>query len=155
MRREAADACPTETALLPAPFWCTSRGTGPLRLALTGATRSGSAGVGSLSRDPLVRLRCIQVESIGTTINFRPAAITNRDIAASALLIASGLALGGGPGCVGAAAGQPQSANPHRRRHRAAARTNYFFAFSASASRANRSAFSRSRFSSKAFCAFS
>jgi hypothetical protein len=27
------------------------------------------------------------VESIGTTINFRPAAVTNRDIAASALLI--------------------------------------------------------------------
>jgi hypothetical protein len=33
------------------------------------------------------------VESIGTKINFRPAAITNRDIAASALLIASRLAL--------------------------------------------------------------
>jgi hypothetical protein len=56
-----------------------TRGTGPLRLALAGATRSGSAGVGSLSRDPLARLRRIQVES--TTINFRPAAITNRDIA--------------------------------------------------------------------------
>jgi hypothetical protein len=33
------------------------RGTGPLRLALAGATRSGSAGVGSLARDPLARLR--------------------------------------------------------------------------------------------------
>jgi hypothetical protein len=33
------------------------------------------------------------VESIGTTINFRSAAITNREIAASALLIASRLAL--------------------------------------------------------------
>ena len=43
----------------------------------------------ALARDPLARLRRIQVESIGTTINFRPAAITNRDIAASALLIAS------------------------------------------------------------------
>src|SRR5712664_4717499 len=61
-----------------------TRGTGPLRLALAGATRSGSAGVGSLARDPLARLRRVQVESIGTTINFRPAIITNRDIAASA-----------------------------------------------------------------------
>src|SRR5258707_4198347 len=61
-----------------------TRGTGPLRLALAGATRSGSAGVGGLARDPLARLRRVQVESIGTTFNFRPAAITNRDIAASA-----------------------------------------------------------------------
>jgi hypothetical protein len=30
----------------------------------------------------------------------RPAAITHRDIAAWALLIASGLALDGGPGCI-------------------------------------------------------
>jgi hypothetical protein len=71
-----------------------TRGTGPLRLALAGATRSGSAGVGSLARDPLARLRRVQVESIGTTINFRPASsITHRDIAVSALLIASKLAL--------------------------------------------------------------
>jgi hypothetical protein len=54
-------------------------GTGPLRLALTGATRSGSAGVGSLARDPLARLRRVQVESTGRAINFGPAAITNRD----------------------------------------------------------------------------
>ena len=47
----------------------------------------------ALARDPWVRLRRIQVESTGTTINFRPAAITHRDIAASALLIASRLAL--------------------------------------------------------------
>jgi hypothetical protein len=47
----------------------------------------------ALARDPLARLRRIQVEAIGTTINFRPAAITHRDIAASALLIASRLAL--------------------------------------------------------------
>ena len=40
-----------------------------------------SAGVGSLARDPLATLRRVQVESIGMTINFRPAAITNRDIA--------------------------------------------------------------------------
>jgi len=32
----------------------------------------------ALARDPLARLRRIQVESIGTTINFRPAAITHR-----------------------------------------------------------------------------
>src|SRR5258706_2370498 len=61
-----------------------TRGTGLLRLALAGATRSGSAGVGSLARDPLARLRRVQLESIETTINFRPAVITNRDIAASA-----------------------------------------------------------------------
>jgi hypothetical protein len=47
----------------------------------------------ALVRGPLARLRRIQVESTGTTINFRPAAITHRDIAASALLIASRLAL--------------------------------------------------------------
>jgi len=47
----------------------------------------------ALARDPVARLRRIQVESTGTTINFRPAAITHRDIAASALLIASRLAL--------------------------------------------------------------
>ena len=34
----------------------------------------------ALARDPLARLRRIQVESTGTTINFRPAAITHRDI---------------------------------------------------------------------------
>src|ERR1700730_17994431 len=60
---------------------------------------------GDLARDPLARLRRIQVESTGTTINFRPAAITHRDIAASALLIVSRLALTGGRGCVLAAAG--------------------------------------------------
>ncbi len=49
----------------------------------------------ALARDPLARLRRIQVESTGTTTNFRPAAITHRDIAASALLIASRLALTG------------------------------------------------------------
>src|SRR6266403_1866149 len=72
-----------KTAPLPAPFLVhPPGGTGPLRLALAGATRSGSAGVGSLARDPLARLRRVRVESIGTAINFRPAAITNRDIAA-------------------------------------------------------------------------
>ena len=43
-----------------------TRGTGPLRLALAGATRSGSAGVRGLSRGPLARLRRTQMESIGT-----------------------------------------------------------------------------------------
>ena len=43
-----------------------TRGTGPLRLALTGATRTGAAGVEGLSRGPLARLRRTQVESIGT-----------------------------------------------------------------------------------------
>jgi hypothetical protein len=43
-----------------------TRGTGPLRLALAGATRSGAAGVGGLSRGPLARLRRIQLVSIGT-----------------------------------------------------------------------------------------
>ena len=38
----------------------------------------------ALTRDPLEWIRRIQVESTGTTINFRPAVITNRDIAASA-----------------------------------------------------------------------
>ena len=42
----------------------------------------------ALVHDPLTRLRRIQVESIGTTINFRPAAITHRNIEAAALLIA-------------------------------------------------------------------
>ena len=49
----------------------------------------------ALARDPLATLCRIQVESTGTTINFRPAAVTHRDIAASALLIASTLALMG------------------------------------------------------------
>jgi len=43
----------------------------------------------AVARDPLARLRGIEVESIATTINFRPAAVTNRDIAALALLVAS------------------------------------------------------------------
>src|SRR5258708_6148887 len=38
----------------------------------------------ALARDPLARLRRIQVESIGTTINLGRRAITNRDIAAPA-----------------------------------------------------------------------
>lgn len=40
-----------------------TRGIGPLRLALAGATRS--AGVGSLGRDPMMRLCRNESESIG------------------------------------------------------------------------------------------
>jgi hypothetical protein len=47
-----------------------TRGAGPLRLALAGATRSGSAGVGSQARGPLAKLCRIQVESTATTIKF-------------------------------------------------------------------------------------
>ena len=48
----------------------------------------------ALARDPPPRLRRIQVQSTGTTINFRPAATTHCDIAArQPLLIASRLAL--------------------------------------------------------------
>jgi len=54
----------------------------------------------ALARDPLARLRRIQVESTGTTINFRPAAITHRDIAVSALLMHSSAKVG-----IGVAAG--------------------------------------------------
>jgi hypothetical protein len=36
----------------------------------------------AVARDPLARLRGIQVKSIETAINFRPADITNHDIAA-------------------------------------------------------------------------
>ena len=42
-----------------------TRGIGPLRLALAGATRSDSAGVGSLGRDPMMRLCRNEPESIG------------------------------------------------------------------------------------------
>ena len=70
-----------------------TRGTGPLRLALAGATRSGTAGVGSPGSRSGGEATSHPRESIATTINFRPAAITNRDIAAPALLIASRLAL--------------------------------------------------------------
>src|SRR5258707_3630915 len=52
----------------------------------------------ALARDPLARLRRIQVESIGTTINFRPAAsqhliLGRRHRSIGPLLITSRLAL--------------------------------------------------------------
>jgi hypothetical protein len=73
-RRAAADAPGgdgegAETALLPEPFWVHhTRGIGPLRLARPVLALLAWE---ALSRDPLARLRRIQVESIGTTINFR------------------------------------------------------------------------------------
>ena len=53
-----------------------TRGSGPLRLALAGATRSGTAGVGSLARS------ADEATSYppGDKINFGPAAITDRDM---------------------------------------------------------------------------
>ena len=94
------------TALLPAPFWCTYAWNRPTSTGAGGSDPLWLCWRGKpLARDPLARLRRIQVVSIGTTINFRPAAITHRDIAASALLIVSRLALTGGRGCVLAAAG--------------------------------------------------
>jgi hypothetical protein len=74
----------------------------------------------ALARDPLGRLRRTQVESIGTIINFRPAAIAHRDIAASALPIASRLALKAGVEASVRRAGPPPVMKTHRRRYSAA-----------------------------------
>src|ERR1700730_16422230 len=71
-----------------------TRGTGPLRLALAGATRSGSAGVGSPGSRSAGEATP-HPSGVNWNDNFGPAAITHRDIAASALLIASTLALTG------------------------------------------------------------
>src|SRR3981081_1899192 len=78
-----------ETALLPAPFWVHLR-VEPAHFDWRWRERPALALLAweALARDPLARLRRIQVESTGTTINCRPAAITHRDIAVSALLIA-------------------------------------------------------------------
>jgi hypothetical protein len=82
-KKHIARMVQTETALLPAPFWCTYAWNRPTS---TGGWRERPAlallAWEALARDPPARLRRIQVESIGTTINFRPATITNRDIAA-------------------------------------------------------------------------
>jgi hypothetical protein len=48
-----------KTALLPAPFLIATNGSGPLRLALAGATRSGAAG----GDDPVTTLRRHRLES--------------------------------------------------------------------------------------------
>src|ERR1700680_72687 len=76
----------------------------------------------ALARDPLARLRRVQVESIGTTINFRPAAITHRDIAASALLIASRLALTAAVDALARRAGTSAAQSPKTRAGGAMAR---------------------------------
>jgi hypothetical protein len=80
------DRTKQKTALLPAPFWCTYRVESAHfdwrwreRPAL--ALQAWEA----VARDPLTRLYRIQVESIGTAIDFRSAAITNRDIASEAV----------------------------------------------------------------------
>jgi hypothetical protein len=109
----------TETALLPAPFWCTYAWNRPTSTGAGGSDPLWHCWRGKpLARDPLARLRRIQMESI----NFRPAAITksHRSIG---LLIARARA-DGRPGYVGAAAGtsQPEPANAHQRRHGATAR---------------------------------
>jgi hypothetical protein len=60
-----------ETAPLPAPFWCTIP-VEPAHFDWRSRERPALALLAweALSRDPLARLRRIQVESIGTTINF-------------------------------------------------------------------------------------
>src|SRR5260370_8904146 len=42
-----------------------TRGIGPLRLALAGGTRSGSAGLGNLGRDPIMRPCRDEAEALG------------------------------------------------------------------------------------------
>jgi hypothetical protein len=81
--------CQTKTALLPAPFCRTyawNRPTDPLWLCWRGKPWLAIRWRRYAASKPS------QLESIGMTINFRPAAITHRDIAASALLIACRLA---------------------------------------------------------------
>jgi hypothetical protein len=74
----------------------------------------------ALARDPLGRLRRTQVESIGTIINFRPAAITHRDIAASGVADRIQARADGGRGSVRAAAAPAPVMKTHRRRYGAA-----------------------------------
>src|ERR1700730_3033394 len=69
----------------------------------------------ALARDPPARLRRIQVQSTGTTINFRPAAITHCDIAASTLLIASRLALKAAVDALARRAGTSAAQSPKTR----------------------------------------
>jgi hypothetical protein len=74
-----------KTALLPAPFGAPTRGTAPLRLALAGATRSGTAGVGSLLPIRKRRYAPSNWSQLGTTIIFGATAVTNRYLTASYL----------------------------------------------------------------------
>jgi hypothetical protein len=84
-RAERRDHAKQKTALLPAPFLVHLR-VEPAHFDSRWRERPALALLAweALARDPLARLCRIQGESIGTTINFGPAAITNRDIAASA-----------------------------------------------------------------------
>src|SRR5260221_12056316 len=61
-----------ETALLPAPFWCTKR-VESAHFDWRSRERPALALLAwEAFRDPLMRLRRMQMESIGTTIIFRP-----------------------------------------------------------------------------------
>ena len=70
VRPEIPREC-AETTPLPAPFWCTIP-VEPAHFDWRSRERPALALLAweALSRDPLARLRRIQVESIGTTINF-------------------------------------------------------------------------------------
>jgi hypothetical protein len=86
--------CQTKTALLPAPFWCTYAWNRP--------TSTGAGGSDPLwlcwRGKPWFAIRwqgyaASKWSQLERRLNFRPAAITYRDIAPSALPIASRLAL--------------------------------------------------------------
>src|ERR1700746_2841332 len=62
-----------------------TRGSSPLRLALAGATRSGTAGVGSLARSA----QKVTPHPTGVNIKFRPAVMTDRDGATLACRLGS------------------------------------------------------------------
>src|ERR1700758_3071157 len=62
-----------------------TRGSGPLRLALAGATRSGTAGVGGLARS----INQVTPQPTGVNIKFRPAVMTDRDRALLACRLGS------------------------------------------------------------------
>ncbi len=93
--RAAAGIVPNRNgAVTSAVLGAPTRGTGPLRLALAGATRSGSAGVGSPSSRSAGEatphssgVNCERQLILGWRLS------PNRDIAAAALLIVSRLAL--------------------------------------------------------------
>ena len=97
--RAAAGIVPNRNgAVTSAVLGAPTRGTGPLRLALAGATRSGSAGVGSPSSRSAGEatphssgVNCERQLILGWRLS------PNRDIAAAALLIVSRLALTAAP----------------------------------------------------------
>ena len=107
----------------PAPFWCT--------YAWNQSTGAGGSDLlwqllawQALARDPFGEARS-HPSGVNWNDNYlRPAAITNRDIAASALLIASTLALTAALDALEqrAALSLTETANAHGRPYRAAAR---------------------------------